>query len=172
MMDYHAPLDYPKEIPIMCVSGGVSNEAKSIEQYLHEILRPSPGDSVLSGWRNRLKNIVRDIQKECSFQDWDGYDAKPISSQTAQLMFRFIDNLPDNIFISEIVPEPDGNLAIEWNNGENVHFSVSLTSMEEHGIIIYAGYFGKHDKQYGENIYLDEIPASVKRILNENFLKI
>jgi hypothetical protein len=86
---------------------------------------------------------LEEVLADCSHSNWDGYGAKPISAEAAARVRLFLDDLPSSLPAPDIVPESDGELAIEWNLGPRRVFSVSIG---EQGPLHFAGLFGEEER--------------------------
>lgn len=86
---------------------------------------------------------LEEVLADCSEPNWDGHGARPISAAAAERARSFLDNLPSSLPAPDIVPEVDGELAIEWHLGARRVFSVSIG---EHGPLHFAGLFGEEER--------------------------
>ena len=113
-----------------------------------------------------LSELAR-IAAACSAAGWDGYDARPISATTQRNARAFLEGLPMYIDAPAIVPEPDGEVAIEWDLGPQRIFSVSIG---ETGKLHYAGLFGFGVERHGVEPFAGMVSAEVlgyvKRLLD------
>lgn len=89
---------------------------------------------------NGFELELQRVQAECSEVDWDGYGAEDITDKTIDVVRQFIQALPDTITsVPDIVPEPTGNIGLEWRKGPDKTFVISLGHDHE---VSYAGIFG------------------------------
>jgi hypothetical protein len=93
--------------------------------------------------------------------NWDGYGAQPISEAACNDAKRFLTMLPEAVPIPEIVPEPDGNIALEWYISKYEHFFISFSG---NGVVTFVGMFGKLVRSKGIEYFFASIPL---RILHE-----
>jgi hypothetical protein len=98
------------------------------------------------------------IYRECSESDWDNDGANPINEQTFQEASVLLDQLPSELPLPEVIPEPTGNIAFEWYKGKR---HVYVISVDGKGIIEYAGLFGRHSKSYGSEYFSGELPELI-----------
>jgi hypothetical protein len=63
---------------------------------------------------------------QCAEEDWDGYGAKPLYGELQGRVIRFLRSLGSHIGAPEIVPEPDGAIALEWANSKHQVLSLSI----------------------------------------------
>jgi len=84
------------------------------------------------------------VLEECANPGWDGYDALPISVKAARRAEAFLDALPSSLTSPHVVPEPDGEIAVDWDFGPSLQLSISVG---ESGPLHFAGVIGE---EYGQ----------------------
>lgn len=104
-----------------------------------------------------LKDIILEIFHECSTENWDAYGAKPISSKVVHETFKFIDLLPPNITMPDVIPEPFGDIGLQWKKSKGQILSLSITP---EGVVSYAFIFGKNEG-CGHLQFFDELPKII-----------
>lgn len=113
-----------------------------------------------------LAELAR-IAKACSQRGWDGYDAQPISRQTQLNARVFLEDLPMWLQAPDIVPEPDGEIAVEWDLGPGRIFSVSIGDT---GKLHFAGLFQDGVERHGvepfDGVVSTEILGYATRLLD------
>jgi hypothetical protein len=146
---------------------GFSEESRDIYSRIVRILeeRRRP---ISYSWRDTLRDELDEILQECSKPAWDGYDAEPISLESAVVAQEFINVLPENVQTPSLVPEPSGEIALEWRAGDQKYFSVSMSGDG----LTYAGIFGGYCKKYGEERFFGKIPATISHILTHYFAEV
>lgn len=146
------------------ISPGSSPASVSIESYFAET--KTTALAAASTLQSRAAAVLARLQKECSIKGWDGYDAKPIALQTFARAEIFINALPSWMPSPEIVPESDGELAIEWELSPTEIFSISIG---EQPPIHFAGLFGKDKERHGvepfEGFISEEILYYINKLL-------
>ena len=151
--------------PILWSFPGVSDESGQIKSfaqtYAEELWKPASHFV----WRDRLIDAVRDISQQCAVQGWDGYDAEPITVETATGALTLLKSLPEGIQVPRVVPGPSGDISFEWRTRDQKHFSLSVTGPT----IVYAGIFGGLFKHYGEERFFGVIPRTILDILVRYF---
>ncbi|MES2614073.1 MAG: hypothetical protein V4591_01520, partial [Bdellovibrionota bacterium] len=86
-----------------------------------------------------LKSQLFGVYSECSYNNWDGYGARQITKSALNAAFNLADLLPEDLIEPEAVPEPSGNLGIEWINSNGSRFLLApLTDG-----LVYAGIIGR-----------------------------
>lgn len=149
---------------IICKISGVSNIAEQIKDLL--IQYKNNNINVISyNWRASVETAVIELSKKYNLDGWDGYDASPISKDSTLVAKNFLQNLPDWVIPPEVVPEPTGDIAFEWNKRDIV-FSISF----RHNKLIHAGILGT-EKNHGETSFIDEISPTILQILSKYFTK-
>lgn len=101
---------------------------------------------------------LNEIYVECSQPNWDGYGAIPIYASAYEEATRFLKSLPRDVASPEVLPEPDGSVGFEWDNGKDRVFTVSLSGR---GSIVYAGLNGKGSKAHGTEVFDDSAPKEI-----------
>lgn len=107
------------------------------------------------------------IARDCSAEGWDGYGAKAITRATCSRTEAFLNDLPNWMPVPDVVPEADGEIAIEWYLAEDWTFSVSIGAK---GPLHYAGLFGDEDEVHGVKAFdgvaiPDEILQFIRKVL-------
>jgi hypothetical protein len=121
--------------------------------------------SVALGWRQTLRDQLADVHQEASVRGWDGYDAEPITKLALDTARNLIDLMPETMPCPDIVPSPNGEIAFEWDRGNDYLFSIRT-----HGrLLVYAGLFGADRKQYGQEPIDQELPRPISTILATYF---
>ncbi|MBS1944726.1 MAG: hypothetical protein JST98_05870 [Bacteroidetes bacterium] len=77
---------------------------------------------------NEAIDELGNIRDECDQPGWDGHEALPVSYATYRKAIDFLEALPAELPMPEIVPENDGELAFEWRDERGQVLSVSLAS--------------------------------------------
>jgi len=136
---------------------GVSDDAKTIQEYFAEIAYDFVRSIVLGEKNVQITQALMNIFEECAHPNWDGYGAKPIDKESYLESLRFIQYLPKALPSPEVTIEPDGEIAFEWFNSKRTVFSVSIG---RNGELTYAGLFG-YNKAYGTEFFGDELPKTI-----------
>ena len=100
---------------------------------------------------------LHSLYHECSVANWDGENAMAISEETYLEAANFLALLPLTIRTPDVVPEPKGGVAFEWEQNGRI-FVVSVKGRQT---LAYAGIFGPTAKTYGSEDFSDSIPTSV-----------
>jgi hypothetical protein len=108
-----------------------------------------------------LKDIILEILHECSTGDWDNYNAEPISSKVVHEAFKFIELLPIDINMPDVIPEPSGCIALQWQKSKAHLLSLTITP---EGMVSYAFIFGKSEG-CGHIQFFDDLPKIIANML-------
>lgn len=106
----------------------------------------------------RSLGVLDCLLEDLSVGNWDGFEAEPISKDSAAKVKLFLELLPAHIQMPEIVPEPDGDIGLEWEFDEDLWLILSFSG---DGIIHYTGCFGKGIKARGNEKFYSEIPSEI-----------
>lgn len=123
--------------------------------------------TIVQGAKKTIE-ILNEIYEECSKEDWDGYGANPISFDAIQEAKRFIQLLPYKLPQPEVVPEPTGEVGLEWYKDKDSTFVISFNGRKT---LAYAGIFGSK-KIHGTTYFEDLIPLiiyeEIKKLIPKN----
>lgn len=144
---------------------GVSEDSGRIKAIARGLSDDSRREPASFAWRASLLDDVSEIFRTCSRAGWDGYDAEPVPPESAVGAVLLITLLPEGIEVPRILPEPNGDVALEWLKDER-HFTLSLSGRS----VIYAGILGAV-KKYGEEPFWNELPQTGLEILSSYFAK-
>jgi hypothetical protein len=127
-----------------------------LSKYFDDIVAELRKSITLGGKTDVLQSL-EDLFKECSETGWDGNEASPITEDAYVEARRLISNLPINLRMPEVVPEPSGEIGLEWSRGKDRVFILSLSGKNE---IVYAGLFGIN-KVHGVEYFGDMVPSTI-----------
>jgi len=140
------------------MAGPSLSRSASASDYVPDV--SSAASSVQSASFSTLARIAG----ECGEAGWDGYDAKPLSHSTCDRARAFLKVLPTFMVAPDIVPEADGEIAIEWHVAPRRTFSISIG---ESGPLHYAGLFGPDEEVHGVSPFTDSVSATFLRHIAE-----
>ncbi len=115
-----------------------------------------------------LLNELFQVYQKCSEENWDGYDAQPISQEAYLEAEKLIRLLPSHIKKPEIVPEPTGEIALEWYLGKRFTFVISVGG---NNLITFAGLFGSTSKTHGTEYFGDKLPSRIVNNIQDLFAR-
>lgn len=139
-----------------------SSESDTVRQQLEDAKRHSR--AAASSLQSLAYPTLEEVVTACSQPDWDGYGARPISQASYVAARAFLDALPMWLPVPDIVPESDGEIAIEWDIEPNRIFSVSIGA---DGTLNYAGLLGDGVERHGVEKFDDVVPAIIIQTIEE-----
>ena len=143
-------------VPISRGSGGIGDSFEVIVKDLQDL--ENSYKLTIDGQRfDPVRKSLLDIFRECSEVNWDGYGAKPITSETYFEALRFIDLL-EGLDPPDIVPEPTGKIGLEWRKGDR---SIYVIALGGKNVISYAGLFGPGNETHGTENFPEHIPETI-----------
>lgn len=162
----NAPLEItPYDLGNLWLPVGISSEAEETTRQRAKEYGPDRQTPASFAWRDLLIEEIAEILQTCSVRDWDGYGGEPVSHVSGHRAVEVVRSLPEGIQCPTVVPEPDGDIALEWQTEDNRLFSMSVTT----ATLVYAGRFGGSSRQYGEEPFFGAIPRTILDILARHF---
>jgi hypothetical protein len=150
--------------PFQVIEPGISEESiklRDVLSWAHE----HANEPLSLGWKRPLYDRAMEIGKRYSEASWDCYDAEPISSDAIARTLRLIYLLPESISPPELVPSPEGEISLEWND---VHKRiVSVTPRPN--LILWAAMTSDQHSQYGKAPISDGWPNALLDVLSQYF---
>ncbi len=128
-------------------------------------VRELEGASISVDWKYWLKNEAADLFFDCSQQGWDGYNAQPISNESVNCVHHLIDILPRNIGFPDLVPEPSGEIGLQWRKGNEKMIVIKLARRR----IIFSVILASDEKYSGQKQFIGQIPVHLEKILSIHF---
>jgi hypothetical protein len=122
-------------------------------------------ESTLDRLRSRSQldlslTVLKEVFKDCSEPNWDGSNAISISYGAYCEAEKLLTLLPLSLSMPEIVPEPTGEIGLEWYKDKQFVFVISVGG---NNIITYAGIFGEGNKTHGTEVFTESIPPTILR---------
>jgi hypothetical protein len=119
-------------------------------------------------WLPLVAAALEQIRSDCQRENWDGPDSTPVSDATiasalnfARAMYQL---LPISIPPPDIVPDPDGDISVDWIINQRQLFSVSVSTR---GTISFAGQFGREGGDHGWRRLDPSSPAALEESLRD-----
>ena len=140
---------------------GHGQEAAKIEELLEEVFNHVRQ----SGPFQLTAEALFEIYKEHSEENWDSQGAKAISKDAYLEARDFLRLLPTTLPVPEVVPEPAGEIAMEWYKDREHVFVISFAGT---GIVTFAGLFGPGNTLHGTVVFEDSVP----QIITENIRRL
>ena len=116
--------------------------------------------SILVTWQRKTEVIdsIIDAFRKHQKPNWDGYGAAPLSETACAEAVLFLKKLPMSIPAPEVVPNPDGDISLEWYLRKRVLFVLTFSGKR---VISYAGLFGIGAKIHGTEVFIDSVPSPI-----------
>jgi hypothetical protein len=90
-----------------------------LRAFVDQILRqPRPSTATAGGiYRIRTPNVDQFTEYETYKENWDGFDAEPITRETVDAARQFWRLLPREVPVPDVAPGADGTIGFEWRKG-------------------------------------------------------
>lgn len=149
-------IDYPSFYAIpsgIGFSDDFKDLVRNIKNQIQKICEPLTIGRPLE---EAVKSLL-DIYKECSEENWDGYNALPITADAFEEARNIIKLLPTSVPMPEILAEPGGEIGFEWRKGDRLVFVLSVGGKHK---INYTGIFGSN-KLHGSEYFGESLPSVI-----------
>jgi hypothetical protein len=159
-MSIAVPATYFDNVPTQ--SSAASEVGKTLFQLL--VNASSHARDNATDWRPLARAYIEEVAQECGSDGWDGYGAKAISPVTKEQAQALIDMFPFSFAMPEVLPDPDGEIALCWDLGPGRVFTTTVGSS---GLVSYAGILGNGEKPHGVEPIKGKIPKPVIEALDK-----
>lgn len=132
---------------------GISNVYQSLRKQLHTAYTRVK-ETVNKA---KLLALLDEIYKECNSEDWDGEGAVPLKLGAHQQTVDFVNLLPSYVLSPEVIPQHNGNIALEWSKGNHAILVISINGENR---LSYAGMLGT-SKFQGSEDFEDFLPPEI-----------
>jgi hypothetical protein len=139
------------------------SHAASDHRYLAEVWHMTMAGNAASTLPARAFSDLARVVYECCIDGWDGYGAKAISEHTIERISGFLSALPIWMSAPDVVPEADGEIAIEWHVAPDRILSISIG---ETGPLHFAGQLGPDEEVQGTAHFTGKIPQTILRFIS------
>ena len=155
--------NHPSLFPTYLVFSKVSKRSREDLQtlLLNGETTPLKFSNLKSGRAEANQSLSR-IERECSDENWDGFDAAPISVRAISNARKMLESIPPYLAVPEVSPQPDGFINFEWYVSNSFIFEISIGAKP---IIFYAGNF-QGNKISGREKMSSSLPAEIEINLN------
>lgn len=154
----------PFFVPANPSYGGTSASAAFLDRMLFV---------ALSNWQRAAANKLRLssldeqlglIMQECIVQGRDGYGAHPVSPLALREAKQLLEVLPKSLLPLEVVAEPHGGIAFQWQlaNGRSLVVSMNGTKTLE-----FAAIYGPVDQDLGKRSFAGLFPPSILDLISK-----
>lgn len=117
------------QITIHTLVGGesaISAEARAVREAANEVVASTERSMALFGEKAKMLSELAALATECANDGWDGADAVAIDPIAVRSVDRFVRALPEDLPLPEFTPDPDGSISLDWIQGRNRLFSLSV----------------------------------------------
>jgi hypothetical protein len=115
---------YPHQL--MRGNSGVSAESRALEKAATQMVSKSREAVSIDTAKNALVSRLWEMAEECGENDWNGYEAAPLSLAAVEQAVEFIRAWPFEDDLPDCAPEPDGSVNLEWIYTRHRRATVSL----------------------------------------------
>ena len=155
--------DEPRLFPSYKVFSEISERNEKNLRALLLRKHPTPFEFTnLRSDRAAANESLSRIGKDCRLENWDGFEAAPISTKAISNVRKILESIAPNLAVPEVSPQPDGFIDLEWYVSNNFIFEISIGAEP---MIYYAGNF--HGKKISGR---EKLGSSLSEEI-ENFLK-
>ncbi len=147
-------------------SVGFSDTFKKLEKYFTNQIREIHEPLTIGRPLEEAVKFLVEMYKECSEENWDGYNALPITANAFEEARNIIKLLPTSVPMPEILAEPSGEIGFEWRKGTRLVFVLSVGGKHK---INYAGIFGSN-KLHGSEYFGESLPSVIIQNLRRLYL--
>lgn len=106
---------------------------------------------------------LKEIKRECSISDWNGYGALPIPQESILYIEQFVKKLPYHYPIPETSPLPNERMGLEWDKNNNS----LLLSIDKKGMLYWTALMGNTEKMGKFNFAKNEIADELLKTILE-----
>jgi hypothetical protein len=144
-------------------SRGESETAKYVSGYVYD-QRKYLKNSVFFGMKiNKSFEELQGVFEDCQNENWDGFQARPVTEETYDMAERFIEAIPLGIPGPSVGAEPDGQITLEWYRSPHQILSVSVS---QDSLLHYAALLGTK-KAYGTEPFVGDVPERILNLISE-----
>ena len=138
------------------VDRSFSEEGGVIRRAVNAVLESS-GSTRVGEVKHAAQEALDAAYNMAQVDDWDGEGSARVEPSTYGYASQFILLLPSTSPLPEIMPDTDGEILFEWDQGHRLVFSVSVG---RDGTLTFAGLFG-HAKIHGIEHLREALPLAV-----------
>lgn len=146
-------------------SPGAGLTAFVLKKQLSEVRRHSQERAL--DWEKPIRVSLKDIAHSCAISNWDGHGAPNVSPKTIANAYALASILARQVSpgipAPDLVPEPDGEIALSWDLAPEMVFSVSIG---ETGRLNYAGIIGHGTERHGGEPFIPGSKRPLKTIIS------
>lgn len=138
---------------------GVSDDSKVISLHLRRTVRHRQESLTQEAHFTALANELAIIANECALENWDGYNAQPISPAAIREAIGLLYLVRDqSILPDESTAEPDGSISLDWYGANKKVYSISVNGKEN---LVFSGRFPDGGSLFGVEVFSTILPKAV-----------
>ena len=141
---------------------GVSDASMKVADYLSKARFARKRTAQISSLP-KAEVIVEDIHNRCREIGWDGEDAQPVTTAACIDALRLMEIIPSEVPIPEIVPEPTGDITLEWYQDQ---WHILTLTLGGDGMVVYSGLYGLDDRSHGVKPLQRSLQPELRRLIN------
>lgn len=140
-----------------CGTRGYSESATFITEQINRSQKELRKPEFYFSLMKKVYPELLDLTLANAKAGWDGFNARPVLSETYYQAIAFLESLPNTISAPSVGAEPDGHITLEWYRSPHRTLSVSIAPG---GDLHYAALLG-HVKAYGTEVFFGEAPKVI-----------
>jgi len=105
---------------------------------------------------------LAEVWVECRKENWDGFDAFPVTYDSLRNAQTFLKSLPLGYLRPSVGAEPDGHVTLEWHHSRRRTLSVSISP---DGELHYAALLGP-GRICGTELFFGEVPQIILEMIH------
>ena len=107
-------------------STAYSRLARDMDARVALMLLAGENSELLAGNLAGAMDEIMNIAENCGTNNWDGYDAMPVSNAAINNTIAFVQALLEVLPMPEFSAEPDGSICLDWAVDRYAVFSISI----------------------------------------------
>jgi hypothetical protein len=155
-MNYVPAIESPANM-LRSGRSGFSREADYIDKEKKSLIDRLLETFSFGERERKIISLFNSSLSECVHDNWDGYNALPVSLMTYIKALIFLLTLPASVKLPDISSDPDGSVSMEWYRSPEWLFSLSI---DADGKLDYAAIFGDK-KHHGTMYFIDGIDRDI-----------
>lgn len=115
-------------------------------------------------WRPLARAYIEEVALQAQVDDWDGCGSRAVTMAAKDNAQALIDMFPFQMMPPEVLPDPDGEIALCWDLGPGRTFTATIGGS---GQISYAGILGNGETPHGVEPITGRIPKPITKALEQ-----
>jgi hypothetical protein len=144
-------------------SFGASGSASFVRRKIQEIARDQLSTGFAQVSYGKTLELIEQVMKDCSGFNWGGEGELPVDPMAKVSAEKFLFLLPNKFHSADVIPEPNGAIALEWRFGP---FKSMIISFMGWSRIEYSVLASRTSASFGHCQFYGSIPPELVRQLN------